>query len=301
MTKQAKSGSSPLSSKEFNPRMTLYNVVFLSPKSQMLDVMDAFEDALSVSGFENLDSGDWYAELHYESEVEARAAADRAKENFCDSAVVAPLPDINWVEKSLEDLPAVEAGRFVIYGSHLAPSIAAGQIPLRIDAGQAFGTGHHGTTRGCLMALCDIVKRRRPLNALDLGCGTGVLAAGLVRLAPTRILASDIDPIAVEVAKEVARDNGVLPLMKFAVGPGFQSAEVKEAGPFDLIIANILARPLVTLAPQMRQFLQPGGAVVLSGLLIEQERRVLNAYLGQGFKFENRIHLDEWSTLVLRR
>lgn len=279
--------------------MALYHIVFPSPKEQAEAVMDLYEDALSVSSFENTETGDWFAEVHFETKSEAKSAAGLAERIFDVEVTVAPLPDIDWVEKSLETLPAVEAGRFLIHGSHVDAHPRAGQIPLRIDAGQAFGTGHHGTTRGCLIALTDLVKRCVPSRALDLGCGTAVLAAGLAKLVPSTILATDIDPIAVAVAKEVARDNGVQNRLRFAVGPGFQAPEIALAAPFDLIIANILARPLVSLAPEMRANLLPGGTVILSGLLIEQERRVLSAYLTQGFRFQRRIHLDEWSTLVL--
>jgi ribosomal protein L11 methyltransferase len=281
--------------------MTLFQVVFPSSKEQALDLLEAFDEALSVSGYEDVESGDWFGELHFETEDEAQTAVVQAQALFGVDAKVAPLPDIDWVKKSLEDLPAVEAGRFLIHGSHLSPQPRPGQIPLLIDAGQAFGTGHHGTTRGCLIALSDLVKSVRSQNVLDLGCGTGVLAVGFAKLSPARILASDIDPIAVKVAKEVARENGVHPRLQFAIGPGFRAPQVRAAGLFDLIIANILARPLVALAPEMAQNTRPGGQVVLSGLLIEQERRVLNAYLAQGFSFQRHIHLDDWSTLVLSK
>lgn len=280
--------------------MSLYHIVFPSAKDQALTIMDLFDEALSASGFENTDTGEWFGEVHFETEEEAHVGATLAKEAFGVDVTVAPLPDINWVEKSLENLPAVEAGRFLIYGSHVDTVARPGQIPLRIDAGQAFGTGHHGTTRGCLIALSDLVKSRAPARVLDLGCGTAVLGAGLAKLVPASILATDIDPVAVAVAKAVARDNGVRNRMSFAVGPGFQAPEISASAPFDLVIANILARPLITLAPAMRANLMPGGTVILSGLLIEQETRVLSAYLTQGFRFERRIHLDEWSTLVLK-
>lgn len=281
--------------------MILYHIIFPSPKEQAAQVMELFDEALSASGFEDAKSGDWFAEVHFETEAEAKSGAALAKETFGVEANVAPLPDINWVEKSLENLPAVEAGRFFIYGSHVDTRPKPGQIPLLIDAGQAFGTGHHGTTRGCLIALTDIVKNRTPSRVLDLGCGTAILGIGLAKLVPSTILATDIDPVAIAVARDVARDNGVRNRLRFAVGPGFQSSEIAKAAPFDLIIVNILARPLISLAPGMGANLMPGGTVVLSGLLIEQERRVLSSYLTQGFRLERRIHLDEWSTLVLKR
>jgi ribosomal protein L11 methyltransferase len=280
--------------------MSLYHIVFPSPKDQALAVMELFEDALSASGFEETDTGAWYGEVHFETEAEARAGAALAKKTFGAQATVAPLPDLDWVEKSLENLPAVAAGRFLIYGSHIDVTPRPGQIALRIDAGQAFGTGHHETTRGCLIALADHVKKSRPTRVLDLGCGTAILAVGLAKLVPAAILATDIDPVAVEVARDVAKDNGVRNRLRFAVGPGFLAPEIAAEAPFDLIIANILARPLVSLAPQMAANLMLGGTVVLSGLLIEQETRVLSAYLTQGLRFERRIHLDEWSTLVLK-
>lgn len=281
--------------------MPLFSVTFPASQDALFDVMDAFEEALSVSGYEDAASGDWFAELHFESEGEAQAGAKKANELYDVTARVEELPDVNWVERGLESLPVVEAGRFLIYGSHHDVNPRADQIPLLIDAGQAFGTGHHGTTCGCLMAIEEHLKSTSVQSALDLGCGTGILAAGFAKLSPTPILATDIDAIAVDVAKDVACDNGLKNRIRFAVGPGFETPLVKSSKPFDLVIANILARPLVMLAPQMASHVKPGGSVILSGLLIEQERRVLNAYLAQGFKFTRRYHLDEWSTLVLRK
>ena len=281
--------------------MPLYSVTFPAQQDDLFDVMDAFEEALSVSGFEEPSSGDWFAELHFESKDEAEAGSRKAEGLYAVQTNIAELPDINWVERGLESLPVVEAGRFLIYGSHHDVSPRTDQIPLLIEAGQAFGTGHHGTTRGCLIAIQEHLKSTPVHSALDLGCGTGILAAGFARLSPAPILATDIDPIAIEVARDVARGNALHTRIRFAVGPGFETREISQARPFDLVIANILARPLVQLAPKMLTHVALGGTVILSGLLIEQERRVLNAYLDQGFKFTRRYHLDEWSTLVLRK
>jgi ribosomal protein L11 methyltransferase len=213
---------------------------------------------------------------------------------------LAPLPETDWVAKSLQGLAPVKAGPFVVHGSHDRTRLSANDIGIQIEAGLAFGTGHHGTTAGCLIAIDRIAKARRIANALDVGTGSGVLAIALAKRANARVVASDIDPVATRVATENVRLNGVATRVRTLTAAGLNHAAIAERAPYDLIVANILAGPLVALAPAIRRMLAPKGTVILSGLLIEQERRVVAMYRSVGLRREASLHLDEWATLTLR-
>jgi ribosomal protein L11 methyltransferase len=214
---------------------------------------------------------------------------------------VEPLPDRDWIRLSQEGLPPVRAGRFFVYGAHDAGEVPPGVIPIRIEAGMAFGTGHHETTALCLSVLSDLAKRRRFRRVLDLGCGTGLLAIGAAKLWRRKVLASDIDPIAVEVAIENARANGALPLIRAVTADGMGAPAVAAAAPFDLILANILAGPLTRLAPSVAAALAPGGTLVLSGLLKWQENLVLSFYRPHRLILRAHHRDGPWSALVLER
>jgi len=214
---------------------------------------------------------------------------------------VALLPDIDWIKLSQEGLPPVRAGRFFIYGAHDAGTVPDGVIPIRIEAGLAFGTGHHETTALCLAVLSDLAKRRRYANVLDLGCGTGLLAIGAGRLWHRPVLATDIDPVAIEVTRENARANQTGPLVRAAVADGMQHPVIAASAPFDLILANILAGPLTRLAPEIARALAPGATLVLSGLLAWQENLVLSFYRPHGLILRGVMRRGSWSALVLER
>ena len=211
------------------------------------------------------------------------------------------LPDIDWVTKSLEGLRPVRAGRFLIHGSHDRDARRPGDIAIEIEAGLAFGTGHHGTTAGCLLMLERVVRAERPRNALDLGTGSAVLAIALARLAHIPVLATDIDPVAVRVARENIRINEAASYVAAVTAPGFHHPAFAAAKPFDLIVANILARPLMRLAPEMARHVTPGGSLVLSGILDGQRRAVIAAYAGQRFRHVSTLHREGWSTIHLKR
>lgn len=211
------------------------------------------------------------------------------------------MPDIDWVAHSLEGLKPVRVGRVVVHGSHDREAVAAHEIGIEIEAAQAFGTGHHGTTAGCLDHIQQIVKQRAPARILDLGTGSGVLAFAAAKLIGRKVLATDIDPVAIAVARENARLNGCADLIEFAVAPGFTSAAIATAAPFDMIIANILAGPLMQLAPQMRAASLPGADIVLSGILDRQAARVCASYVTSGFAFQKRSSREGWTTLHFRR
>jgi ribosomal protein L11 methyltransferase len=217
------------------------------------------------------------------------------------AVLVAPLPDQDWIKQSQEGLPPVRAGRFFVYGAHDAGTAPAGVIPIRIEAGLAFGTGHHETSALCLHALSRLAKKRRFTRVLDLGCGTGVLGIAAAKLWREPVLATDIDPIAVEVARDNARANEVAPLIQAGVADGLTHPMIASLAPFDLIFANILAAPLTWLAPTLAAAVAPRGIAVLSGLLRNQENLVLSFYRAQGLRLRETLRDGPWSALVLER
>ncbi len=217
-----------------------------------------------------------------------------------------PVPAADWVTASLDQQPPILAGRYFIYGSHVKEAPPPGSIALRVDAGMAFGTGSHESTRGCLLALDQMARGRRLRNALDIGCGTGILAMAMAksfranaRRAP--ILASDIDPAAVAVARGNVRLNGLARQIEVVCADGVHHRRIGARAPFELVTANILAGPLVRLAPKLRTRVASGGVVILSGLLETQEAMVLATYRAQGFDLSRRLTLKNWRTLVLAR
>jgi len=216
------------------------------------------------------------------------------------SVTIEALPDINWVAKSLEGLAPIETDRFFVHGAHDADKCPTSRIPLLVDAGEAFGTGHHGTTLACLKFIEKECQRRTPAQVLDLGCGTGLLAIAAAKLTGRQVIASDIDPIATRVTRANARANMVHPLIKTITAKGTNHPDLKAHGPYDLLIANILARPLAQMAPDVEHQLARGGTLILSGILHEQEQMVASAYRDQGLYLLDRLRIDEWVTLRLR-
>jgi ribosomal protein L11 methyltransferase len=212
---------------------------------------------------------------------------------------VEPLPDQDWIRLSQEGLPPVRAGRFFVYGAHDAGQVPHGVIPIKIEAGLAFGTGHHETTALCLEALSDLARERAFRNVLDLGTGTGLLAIGAVKLWKRRVMASDIDPVAVQVARDNAVANDAGPWVAAAVADGLASPILSRAAPYDLLIANILAGPLTRLAPEIIKSLSPGAVLLLSGLLTNQEKLVTSFY--RELRFVGARRSGPWSALVLEK
>lgn len=235
------------------------------------------------------------------SELAQRANAALLEIGLVDPLATEALPDIDWVSKSLEGLQPVRAGRFLVHGSHDRGRRRTGDVAIEIEAGLAFGTGHHGTTSGCLDMLDRVARREKPRNALDLGAGSAVLAIALAKLGRIPVLATDIDPVATRVAAENARLNGVSAFVDTRTAAGFHHPAFAAQGPFDLIIANILARPLMKLAPQMARFVTPGGSIILSGILERQREAVLAAYVGQRFRHVATLPRQGWVTIHLKR
>lgn len=211
------------------------------------------------------------------------------------------LPETDWVSQSLEGLPPVEAAGFFVHGSHDRDKRRAGLTSIEIDAGQAFGTGHHGTTAGCLEAIDALLKRERPSRVLDVGTGSGVLAIALAKRLKRPIVASDIDPVAVRVARSNVIANGVGAYVRPIVASGADHPAMQRHGPYSLIVANILARPLETLAPSLVGLCAAGGTIILSGLLDRQRARVVAAYVAQGLALRETRLREGWATLTLER
>ncbi|UPA23365.1 50S ribosomal protein L11 methyltransferase [Shinella oryzae] len=266
---------------------------------------DAFEEeGFAIATMEIDEKNDiWEASVYVfqpdEAEVYDRFAALLAADFPGVQIQREELPDIDWIAKSLEGLKPVRAGRFVVHGSHDRGTARIGEIAIEIDAGQAFGTGHHGTTAGCLEMIHNVMRARRVRRVLDLGTGSGVLAIAARKLAPVTVLATDIDPIATRVARENVRLNGIASGIALETAPGFHSTAFGRHGPFDLIIANILARPLMRMAPQLAARLAPGGGVILSGILASQRWKVLAAYNSLGLRHVRTIWREGWVTIHL--
>lgn len=264
--------------------------------------LDAWDEPPALSSFEDGQSGAWRIDVYETREGRARriGATFAAAEGV--SAQVEMLADEDWVSKSQSGLPPVRAGRFVVYGAHDEGRIAPNLIGLKIEAGLAFGTGHHGTTYGCLKAYDDLLKERgAPERVLDIGCGTGVLALAAAKTGARRVIGSDIDEDSVFVAREVLRLNQARGMVDILLANGDQHPSIRAAAPFDLVFANILARPLMGLAHPIARLLAPGGRAILSGFTPNQVRGVFGWQRNAGLVKVRREDHDGWVTLVVER
>ena len=215
---------------------------------------------------------------------------------------VSRVEDRDWVAQVRRELTPVEAGRFILYGGHDADRIAVNRVGLRIEAAMAFGTGHHGTTRGCLLLLERLMRRgEKARRVADIGCGTGVLAMAAAKVWRVPCLATDIDPVACWTAAENARANRLHPWVRTGQAVGLRGGLARARAPYDLIFANILAAPLKRMAPDLARHLAPGGVAILSGLLVAQARGVEAVYAGHGLRRQDRVELGEWVSLMLRK
>lgn len=275
--------------------------------NRIVDVLSEIFDGgeVVVSAFERPGTSEWDVSLYFETppdQVTVRAlVAQVAGDQTAGTLVFDTVEAKDWVKASLADLVPVSAGRFVVHGQHDRYRIPQNKLRIEIEAALAFGTGHHGTTRGCLMLLDRVLCQRTPLRVLDLGTGTGVLAIAAAKALHLPILASDIDPRSVLVAKENARLNGAGQYVEAIHAIGFGSPRFALAGPFDLVLANILANPLRQLAAPMARHLAPSAFVILSGLLPPHARGVIAAYRTQGLRLVRRYDLDGWTSLLMQR
>ncbi|MEM5516653.1 50S ribosomal protein L11 methyltransferase [Henriciella sp. AS95] len=244
----------------------------------------------------------WRLDAYAEDADDAEACKALILETSPDlNPVVEELEDRDWVTVSLEGLPPVDAGRFIVAGSHALAKSAPGKTPILIEAGPAFGTGHHGTTLGCLIGLEHVLKVGRPQKVLDIGTGSGVLAIAAIKAGSKRAWGTEIDADSVRVANENAAKNHVANAFKTFETAGGVNATLRADAPYDLVFANILFRPLVGLCPTIAHLTAPGGHVILSGLLAHQEPLVRDAYTGHGLSLVKRIRKDGWASLVFRK
>ncbi len=232
----------------------------------------------------------------------SRAEAETARAVFgFEAATITVVEQRDWVRESLAGLAPVTAGRFFLHGSHDRDKRRAGGLSMEIDAGTAFGTGHHGTTKGCLLALDEILKFRRPTRVFDLGTGTGVLALAAAKALRCKVLASDIDAEAVRVTASNAKYNGVGPWVASVAAVGLHAPAIHTLAPFELIFANILAKPLEKMATGIASILSPNGLVILSGLTRDQERWIKACYVSRGLSVKKTYRIDNWVVLVMQR
>ncbi|MRU16058.1 50S ribosomal protein L11 methyltransferase [Roseovarius sp. A21] len=247
-------------------------------------------------------SGLWEVGGYFDEEPDKAGLALLATMHGAKEFAVSELPEVDWVAKVRRELVPVEAGRFFVYGSHDADKVPDGCEPLLIEAAMAFGTGHHGTTQGCLRALDRLANEGFiGKSVIDVGCGTAVLAMGAARIWPGEVLASDIDEVAVDVARANVVANGLEGRVRCLEAAGLENAEIQAAAPFDLIFANILKGPLIELAPGLTANLVPGGFLILSGLLNEQADEVVTVYSSNGNSVAHREEIGDWTTLTLQR
>jgi ribosomal protein L11 methyltransferase len=263
-----------------------------------------FEGQAAIAAFERPD-GRWDVTVHFAEppdqdsirQLVGLAAGDGVAQTVSFDTVEAK----DWVKATLEELVPVRAGRFIVHGHHDRAKVPPNKLGIEIEAALAFGTGHHGTTRGCLLLLDHVLKARAPKRVLDLGTGTGVLAIAAAKALHDHVLASDIDPLSVRVARDNARLNGTGDWVETIQAIGFSAPQFSSRGPFDLVLANILANPLRQMATAMATHLAPSGSVILSGLLPPQAQGVIAAYRARGLVLKRHLQIEGWSSLLMRR
>ncbi|MCF6327924.1 MAG: 50S ribosomal protein L11 methyltransferase [Devosiaceae bacterium] len=276
-------------------------------KEQVFALVDAVSLnenlTLSASAFEDK-NGEWVFEATCDGAPDIEKFTQIARKTLAGNVTFTAEkidPEINWVERSLKDLKPVTAGGFYIYAGHNKGQPPKGTIPILIEAAQAFGTGHHQTTSGCLLAIHSVLKNFQPKRIIDIGTGTGVLAIALAKRLQRKIIASDNDPIAVKTTGENAQLNNVGNWIKPILAEGLKSEKIVRNGPYDLIVANILAAPLVLMTPDIARSANAGAAIIMSGILTSQAEKIIAACAEQQIALNQRIILDEWCTLVFEK
>jgi ribosomal protein L11 methyltransferase len=262
-----------------------------------------FEGQAAIAAFEGA-GGRWDITVHFAEapdQVSIRDLVGLAAGGEVAADIAFDIVEAkDWVKATLDELVPVRAGRFMVHGQHDRAKVPPNKLGIEIEAALAFGTGHHGTTRGCLLLLDHVLKARRPHRVLDLGTGTGVLAIAAAKALHHKVLASDIDPPSVRVARQNARLNAAGNWVQVVRATGFSAPQFAAHGPFDLVLANILANPLRLLATPMTRHLAPSASVILSGLLTHQAPGVIAAYRARGLKPVRHLKIEGWSSLLLR-
>ena len=266
----------------------------------------ALEEALEPFGealvsFETDGGKGWHIEVIGEEKPNATLVKAALKPFGKLAVAIGPVPDKDWLAESRKGLAPIKMGPFFIHGEHDRGKAPKNTVPLEIDAGMAFGTGRHETTSGCVKALLRLAKTMKPKKVLDIGTGTGILAFAAWHLFQVPVMAGDNDKDAVRVARENAAINGLKKHIRILASDGYRAKAIREGGPYDLVTANILANPLISLAPDLAKNLARNGRAVLSGLLKTQEKDVLAAHAAVGLELDFRIRQNDWSVLVLKR
>lgn len=277
-----------------------------SSAKRIVDLLnESFEEGQAATvAFENPD-GRWDVSVHFADPPDQDAIRGLvglvADESVAAGIVFDAIEAKDWVKESLEGLVPVRAGRFIVHGQHDRDKVRSNQIGIEIEAALAFGTGHHGTTRGCLIFLDAVLRAKSPRRMLDLGTGTGVLAIAAAKATKRQVLATDIDPVSVKVARENMRLNGVGNLVETVCATGFSSPAFGARAPFDLVLANILANPLRAMATDMSRHMARNGMLILSGLLPHQAMSVIVAYRARGLVLRKHQIVEGWSSLLMQR
>lgn len=262
----------------------------------------AFEEVPDTSGW---DMGPWAVEVYFGAppdEANVRALVAVAAGAAAAGAVTfGEVRERDWVAASLEGLGPVRAGRVVVHGAHGRGAVKANDIGIEIEAALAFGTGHHGSTQGCLRMLELVARKRRLAAILDLGTGSGVLAIAAAKLFKREIHAGDIDRVCVKAAAANSKRNRAASFVRPVAAKGAAHPLLRKGGPYDLVLANILARPLRELAPQIARLTAPRAEIILSGLIARDVSGVVTAYQGQGMTLSRRLDIDGWATLLMQR
>jgi ribosomal protein L11 methyltransferase len=263
-----------------------------------------FEGQAAVAAFEGA-GGRWSISVHFAEPPDQASIRDlisiAAGDEVARDIAFDTMEAKDWVKATLEELVPVAAGRFIVHGQHDRAKIPPNKLGVEIEAALAFGTGHHGTTRGCLLLLDSVLKAYHPRRVLDVGTGTGVLAISAAKALRREVLASDIDPLSVRVAHDNARLNGTGDLVQTIRATGFSAPDFAQRGPFDLVLANILANPLRQMATPMARHLAPSALVILSGLLPHQAQSVIAAYRARGLVLKRQLKVEGWSSLLMQR
>ncbi len=300
-------GKAAIKTNPFYQPAKQWQIKVYTVRELILSVDESFSDiALAVLSFEVIEDGpEWCVEIitdtpPVKTAIEARLAlmsgmSDTPTPRY---EIIELLPK-DWVSEVEQSFPPLYVGRFYVHGSHVKNEAPHGKLALEVNAGAAFGSGEHATTSGCLLAISRLAKYKKFNRPLDMGCGSGILALAMAKLWHVPVIGIDIDPVSVKVAKENARKNKLQNFLRFAAGDGYNAALCRTNAPYDLIVANILARPLMKMAPQLKRNLAPKGTVILSGLLASQEKMVLSPHRAQGLRLKSRIVLNGWNTLVL--
>lgn len=300
-------GGAEMTKNPFAQTPACWRMACVVPTIAVVALEEAFADiSIATSSFEAAEKGEWLVEMLFPAEPKQAEVMARLTRMAAALAIDVPEPEIaavpqkDWLAAVARDFPPISIGRFFVHGAHAKALAPPHAITLQVEAGTAFGSGEHATTSGCLRAIDQLARQRNITGVLDMGCGSGILAIAAAKCWPqARVLAVDIDAQSVTVARENARINRVANLVRLVCANGYACDEVKRAGPFPLIIANILARPLVAMSHDLAVNLAPGGVAILSGLLSTQESMVLSAHRRQGLRLTGRMVQNGWSTLVL--